>query len=104
MKHDWQKNVVIFRRRGHKVRIHTVMGRTPAKALALLYAESVNMLEGLTEEEATTYFSENPAIVPLYEIDIIKEAEPYYIGDDTGEGIIELGRAREALEKELAVS
>jgi hypothetical protein len=35
------------------------------------------MLKGLMEEEATSYFSENPAIVPLYEIDIVKEAEPY---------------------------
>jgi hypothetical protein len=62
------------------------------------------MLEGLMEEEATTYFSENPTIVPLYEIDIIKEAEPYQVGDDTEEGVIELGRVREALERELAVS
>jgi hypothetical protein len=48
----------------------------------------VNILEGLTEEEATTYFSKNPAIVPLYEIDIVKEAEPYQVGPDTNEGII----------------
>jgi hypothetical protein len=98
MKHDWQKNVLIFQCGGRKVRIHTMMDRTPAKALAPLYAESVNMLEGLTEEEATSYFSENPTIVPLYEIDIIKEAEPYQVGDDTEEGVIELGRAREALD------
>jgi hypothetical protein len=52
------------------------MGRTPAKALAPLHTESMNMLEGLTEEEGTTYFCENPAIIPLYEIAIIKEAEP----------------------------
>jgi hypothetical protein len=62
------------------------------------------MLEELTEEEATAYFSKNLAIVPLYEIDFTKEAEPYNIGDDMEEGIIELERAREALEKELAVS
>jgi hypothetical protein len=62
------------------------------------------MLEGLTEEEATTYFFENPTIVPLYEIDVVKEAEPYEARVDTDKGVIELGRAREALEKELAVS
>jgi hypothetical protein len=54
MKHDWQKNVLIFRRGGHKIRIQTTMGRTPAKSLAPLHAENVNMLEVLTEEEATT--------------------------------------------------
>jgi hypothetical protein len=62
------------------------------------------MQEGLTEEEEMAYFSENPAIVPLYELDVIKETEPYHIGDDTEEGVMELGQVREALEKEPAVS
>jgi hypothetical protein len=79
------------------------MGRTPSKSLATLPVKSVNMLEGLMEEEATTYFSDNLTIVPLYEIDIVKEAEPYQVGTDTDEGIIELGRAREALEREMVV-
>jgi hypothetical protein len=58
----------------------------------------------VTEEEATTYFSENPTIVPLYEIDIVKEAEPNQVRAEMDEGIVELRRARELLEKELAVS
>jgi hypothetical protein len=91
MKDDWQKNVLIFRRKEHKVRIHTVMGRTPTKALAPLHTKSVNMIEGLTEVEVTAYFSENPAIVPLYEIDIIKESKPYQNRDDMEEDIIKLG-------------
>jgi hypothetical protein len=45
------------------------------------YPESVNMLEGLTEEEADTFLQENPTLVPLYEIDVVKEAEPYQISD-----------------------
>jgi hypothetical protein len=77
MKHDWPKNVLTFRRGGRKIRIHTTKGFTPDKAIALVYAESVNMLEGLTEEEADTFLQENPTLVPLYEIDVIKEAKPY---------------------------
>jgi hypothetical protein len=55
MKHDWPKNVLTFRREGWKVMIHMAKGRTPDKATAPVYAESVNMLEGLTEEEADTF-------------------------------------------------
>jgi hypothetical protein len=60
------------------------------------------MLEGLTEEEADTFLQENPTQVPLYEIDVVKEAASYQISDEAA--IVELGRAREALERELAVS
>jgi hypothetical protein len=82
MKHDWPKNVLTFRRGGRKIRIRTTKGRTPDKAIAPVYAESVNMLEGLTEEKADTFLQENPTLVPLYEIDIVKEAEPYQYSDD----------------------
>jgi hypothetical protein len=77
MKHDWLKNVLTFWRGGRKVRIHTTKGRTPDKAATPIYAESVNMLEGLTDEEVDTFLQENPTLVPLYEIDVVKEAEPY---------------------------
>jgi hypothetical protein len=60
------------------------------------------MLEGLTEEEADNFLQENPTLVPLYEIDVIKEAEPYQNSEEAA--IVELGREREALERELAVS
>jgi hypothetical protein len=53
------------------------------------------MLEGLTEEEADTFLQENPTLVPLYEIDVVKEAEPYQLTEEAA--IVELGRAREAL-------
>jgi hypothetical protein len=54
------------------------------------------------EEEADTFLQENPTLVPLYEIDIVKEAELYQLSEEAA--IVELGRAREALERELAVS
>jgi hypothetical protein len=58
------------------------------------------MLEGLTEEEADTFLQGNPTLVPPYEIDVIKEADPYQLTEEAA--IVELGRAREALERELA--
>jgi hypothetical protein len=59
------------------------------------------MLEDFTEEEADTFLQENPTLVLLYEIDVIKEVEPYQLTEEAA--IVELGRAREALERELAV-
>jgi hypothetical protein len=59
------------------------------------------MLEGLTEEEADTFLQENPTLVPLYKIDVV-EAKPYQLTEEAA--IVELGRAREALERESAVS
>jgi DNA-binding LytR/AlgR family response regulator len=53
--HDWPKNVLTFRQEGRKIRIHTTKGRTLDTATALVYVESINMLEGLTEEEADTF-------------------------------------------------
>jgi hypothetical protein len=54
MKHDWPMNVLTFRRGGRKIQIHTTKGRISDKATAPVYAEGINMLEGLTEEEADT--------------------------------------------------
>jgi hypothetical protein len=61
MKHDWPKNVLTFRQGGRKIKIHMTKGRTLDEAIAPIYTESVNMLEGLTEEEAETFsFSRIP--------------------------------------------
>jgi hypothetical protein len=102
MKHDWPRNVLTFRRGGKKIRIHTTKGRIPDKATTPVYSEGVNMLEGLTEEEADTFLQENPTLVPLYEINVVKEAEHYQLTEEAV--IVELGREREALERELPVS
>ena len=42
-----------------------------------LYAESINMLEGLPDEEIDRYMEEHPKIVPLFEVDITAAVEPY---------------------------
>jgi hypothetical protein len=98
MKHDWPRNYVLtFRRGGKKIRIPTTKGRIPDKATNPVYVEGVNMLEGLTEEDADTFLQENPTLVALYEIDVVKEAEPYQLTEEAA--IVELRRAREALER-----
>ena len=80
------------------------------KELTLLYAKSVNMLEGLTDEEVDRYLKENPKIVPLFEIDVAKAVSPYIVQtEDAGEelardAIRELRQAQEALEQEMVVS
>ena len=44
---------------------------TPApKAMTVLYAEEIHMLEGLEDEELERYLDKNPRIVPLPEIDV----------------------------------
>jgi hypothetical protein len=77
MKHDWPKNVLIFRRAGKKIQIHMTKGHAPDKAIVPVYTERVKMLEGLTKEEVDTFLHQNPTLVPLYEINVVKEAEPY---------------------------
>ena len=42
-----------------------------------LYAESINMLEGLPDDEVERYLEEHPRIVPLFEVDITAAVEPY---------------------------
>jgi hypothetical protein len=54
-----------------KIQIHTT------KAIALVYGEILNMLEGLMEEEADIFLQENPTLVSLFEIDVVKEAESF---------------------------
>ena len=42
-----------------------------------LYAEGINMLEGLADEEVNQYLQENPKIVPLFKID--EAVSPYIL-------------------------
>jgi hypothetical protein len=71
------KNVRTFRQGGKKIRLHTTKARASGKAMAPVYAASVNMLEGLTEEEANVFVQENLTLVSLSEIDVVKEAKPF---------------------------
>ena len=47
-----------------------------------LYAESVNMMEGLYDGEVNQYFDENPKIIPLFEIDVVEIITPYMINEE----------------------
>ena len=77
IKQNWQRNVMTFRRGGKKIKVRTTQSKAPASPLVPLCAESINMLEVLTEEEAEKYFSEHDNIIPLYEVNVAKLAEPY---------------------------
>ena len=56
IKQNLQRNVISFRRGGKKIKVRTTQSKAPASPLLPVCAESVNMLEGLTEEEAERYF------------------------------------------------
>ena len=49
-----------------------------------LYAEVVNMMEGLDEGEVNQYFEENPKIIPLFEIDVV-DIITHYITNEENE-------------------
>ena len=50
---------------------------TTSKEVTPLYAESLNRLEGLPDEEVDRYMEEHPKIVPLFEVDITAAVRPY---------------------------
>ena len=110
IKQNWKKNIITFRRGKAKVRVPTQPRSSTGKELTPLYAECVNMLEGLADEEVDQYLQENPKIVPLFEIDVAEAVAPYIMQPEDAdeepdkEAIRELRQAQEALEKELAVS
>ena len=35
------------------------------------------MLDGLTDDEMTSFLDEHPTIVPLFEVDVLSAMEPY---------------------------
>ena len=49
------------------------------KELTPLYAESINMLEGLAEEEVDRYLDEHSRIVPLFEVDVTEAITLYIV-------------------------
>ena len=77
IKQNWQKNIITFRRRKTKVRVATQQRAVTSKEATPLYAESINMLEGLPDEEIDRYMEEHPKIVPLFEVDITAIVGPY---------------------------
>ena len=79
IKQNWQKNNITFRRGKTKVRVPTQPQAGPGKDVTPLYAESVNMLAGLADEEVDRYLEENPRIVPLFEVDVAEAVSPYMV-------------------------
>ena len=78
--------MITFWRGKTKVRVPTHPRATTGKELTSLYAESVNMLEGLADEEVDEYLEENPKSIPLFEIDVAEAVSPYISQpEDVGE-------------------
>ena len=100
----------MFRRGKAKVRESTQPRTGTGKELTPLYAECINMVEGLADEEEDQYLQDNPKIASLFEIDVAEAISPYLLQPDETEAepdkeaIQELRQAHEALEREMAVS
>jgi hypothetical protein len=77
IKQNWNQNVLTFRKGKTKIRISTQNKVVTNKQSLPIYAESVNMMEGLDEDEENHYFEDNPKIIPLFEIDILQALTPY---------------------------
>ena len=105
-----QKNIITFRRGKNKVRVPTQPRVRTSKEVTPLYAESINMLEGLPDEEVNRYLEEHPKIVPLFEVDITEAVIPYVTNprkesdEPDQEAIPELRQAQESLEREMTIS
>mgnify|MGYP000279400083 CR=1 FL=1 len=54
-----------------------MQAKTPSSPLMPIYTESINMLEGLTEEEAEEFLTDHSNIVPLYAINMAELDSPY---------------------------
>ena len=108
IKKNWQKNVITFRRGKIKVRVPTQPRVSTSKEATPLYAESINMLEGLPDEEVNRYLEEHPKIVPLFGLNITTIVGPYVTSPESEEpdqeSIRELHQAQESLEKEMTIS
>ena len=72
-----------------------------------MYAEDINMLEGMDDEELQAYLKEHPRIIALFEIDVIGSAADYAthtsVHAATHEpdpaSIMELSKGQEAFEE-----
>ena len=116
IKQHWQRNMISFRRGKTKVRVMTEERVPVALHTAPLYAEGVHMLDGLADDEVEDFLGDHPTIVPLFEINAMsptehapeagvteeEEVSPQDEPDSTT--VAELRQARDAFERELAIS
>ena len=106
--------MISFRRGKTKVRIITEE-RVPATLnTSPLYAEGVQMLDGLADDEVDDFLDDHPTIIPLLEINAIPTIDTDVAEEVTEETlpqdepnpttVAELRHARDAFEGELAIS
>ena len=74
IKQSWQKNIISFWQGKTKVRVSTQEQAGTSKELTPLYAEAINMLDGLADEEVYHYLAKNTKIIPLFEVDICRQS------------------------------
>ena len=72
IKQDWTKDRLSFRCHAKEIRGNNTTSPRPPQALTPIYGEPVNLVEGLTEEEVTTYQEANPDFVPLFKIEVLE--------------------------------
>ena len=112
IKQNWQHNCISFRRGHNKVRVPTEEMAAQPKGMTPLYAEDINMLEGVHDAELEAYLDDHLRIVPLFEIDIIETiadyAPPTTLQEEAHEpeleSIMELSRARATFKREMEIS
>ena len=106
--------MISFRRGKTKVRIITEECVTTPHNTSPLYAEGVHMLDGLADDEVDDFLEDHPTVIPLFKIDAMSavgtpldeevtvNTPPQDEPDPTT--IAELRHARDAFERELAIS
>ena len=114
IKQHWQRNMISFRQGKTKVRLIIEECLPTPQNTTPLYTEGMHMLDGLADEEVDHFLEEHPTIIPLFEIDVISA-----IGSPVAETVTEeslpqvepyptiiadLRHARDAFERELAIS
>ena len=108
IKQNWNQNVLTFRKGKTKIRISTQNKVATNKQCLPIYAESVNMMEGLDEDEENQYFDDNPKIIPLFEIDILQALTPYVDSQEEmpldEQTMKEIRLQQEATDREMKVS
>ena len=77
IKQNWNKNVLTLRKGKTKIQISTQDKVSTSRQCLSVHAESVNMMEGLGEAEDDRNFTDNPKIIPLFEVDILQTLTTY---------------------------
>ena len=70
IKQNWQTDEITIRKGKKKIRISVKPTNRVRQTDRLLYAEGLNLLEGIEEDEEERILRENPDLVSLFEVDI----------------------------------